>query len=117
MTKTPPASQYRRVLTNQFRYDLTATAVSEEAAKGDGLESRLTLDAVLAHLDALPEEQRAVLLLVALEGFSYQEAAEMLNVPVGTVTSRLGRARKALAARLDGNAGSGSLSNRTTGAR
>lgn len=50
----------------------------------------------------LPEEQRAVLVLVALEGLSYREAAELLEVPVGTVTSRLARARDALRAALAG---------------
>ena len=44
----------------------------------------------------LPEEQRTALMLVAVEGMSYQEAADMLEVPIGTVTSRLARARDAL---------------------
>lgn len=44
----------------------------------------------------LPEEQRAAFHLVALEGFSYQQAAEILDVPTGTVMSRLSRAREAL---------------------
>lgn len=46
----------------------------------------------------LPEEQRGVFHLVAIEGLSYGEAAEALGVPVGTVTSRLARARAALRA-------------------
>jgi RNA polymerase sigma factor (sigma-70 family) len=44
-------------------------------------------------LDDLPEEQRSVLLLVAVEGLSYAETATVLDLPVGTVTSRLARAR------------------------
>jgi RNA polymerase sigma-70 factor (ECF subfamily) len=51
---------------------------------------------VLALLDRLPDEQRAVLLLVAVEGMGYAEAAEALGVPVGTVMSRLSRARDRL---------------------
>lgn len=51
---------------------------------------------VLAQLDTLPEEQRAVLLLVGVEGLSYEEAAEVLGVPVGTVMSRLSRGRERL---------------------
>jgi RNA polymerase sigma factor (sigma-70 family) len=51
-------------------------------------------------LDELPAEQRAVLALVAVEGFSYREAAEVLEAPIGTVMSRLSRARAALATRL-----------------
>jgi RNA polymerase sigma-70 factor, ECF subfamily len=44
----------------------------------------------------LPEEQRQVLLLVGLEGFPYEDVAEILDVPIGTVRSRLSRAREAL---------------------
>lgn len=44
----------------------------------------------------LPDEQRAVLHLVAIEGLSYQEAADALSIPLGTLMSRLGRARAAL---------------------
>lgn len=45
---------------------------------------------------ALPEEQRAALHLVAIEGLSYREAADTLGVPLGTLMSRIGRARAAL---------------------
>ena len=48
-----------------------------------------------AFLD-LPEEQRAALHLVAIDGLSYQEAADTLGVPIGTLMSRIGRARAAL---------------------
>jgi RNA polymerase sigma-70 factor (ECF subfamily) len=47
-------------------------------------------------LDRLPEDQRSAVLLVALEGFTYDEAAEVLKVPIGTVRSRLSRGRQAL---------------------
>ena len=57
---------------------------------------------VLAALSALPDEQRQPLLLTAVEGFTYRETAEILGVPIGTVMSRLSRARDALAERLDG---------------
>lgn len=59
--------------------------------------------AILSALETLPDEQRRPLLLTAVEGFSYQEVAEMLGVPVGTVMSRIWRARTALAATLKGN--------------
>lgn len=52
--------------------------------------------AVAAALYRLPEEQRQVLLLVALEGFGYREVAEMLGIPIGTVMSRLSRGRERL---------------------
>jgi RNA polymerase sigma-70 factor (ECF subfamily) len=61
---------------------------------------------VLRDLDAairrLPPEQREVLLLVALEDMSYAEAAEALEIPIGTVMSRLARAREKLRAMLSG---------------
>lgn len=66
------------------------------ATQVDALELR-DLDRCLA---LLPEEQRAVLLLVAVESFSYREAAQVLGVPLGTVMSRLSRARERLAALL-----------------
>ena len=53
-------------------------------------------------LAALAEEQRAVLLLVVLEGLSYREVAEVQGVPIGTVMSRLARARAQIKAYLDG---------------
>jgi len=49
----------------------------------------------------LPEQQRIVLLLVAVEGVSYREAASILNIPIGTVTSRIARARATLVSGLD----------------
>jgi RNA polymerase sigma-70 factor (ECF subfamily) len=60
----------------------------------EGLMNRQIIDAVMR----LPEAQRAVVLLVAVEGLSYTEAAEVLNVPIGTVMSRLSRARQAIGA-------------------
>jgi RNA polymerase sigma-70 factor, ECF subfamily len=51
-------------------------------------------------LEELPEEQRVVIALVVLEGMSYQQTADILEVPVGTVMSRLARARARLAASL-----------------
>jgi RNA polymerase sigma-70 factor (ECF subfamily) len=53
-------------------------------------------------LALLPTEQREALLLVTLEGLSYREAAEIQGVPIGTVMSRLSRARSALCVHLDG---------------
>lgn len=61
--------------------------------------TELTLREVQGALAALPEEQRAVLELVVVEGHSYREAAEMLDTPIGTVMSRLARARAALVER------------------
>lgn len=59
-------------------------------------EDRMMLSRAAAAMADLPEAQRVVLSLVAVEGLSYKEAAEVLEVPVGTVMSRLSRAREAL---------------------
>jgi len=56
-------------------------------------------------LKELPPEQRAALLLVTVDGLSYKEAAEVADVPVGTIMSRLARARVALQAKLDAGGG------------
>lgn len=56
--------------------------------------------AIFRALETLPDEQRKPLLLTAVEGFSYREAADILGVPVGTVMSRIWRARSALAESL-----------------
>jgi RNA polymerase sigma-70 factor (ECF subfamily) len=61
---------------------------------------RLQSDEVSAALQALPEEYRAVCTMYFIEDFSYQEIAEMLGIPVGTVRSRLHRGRKMLQKRL-----------------
>ena len=59
-------------------------------------ESSVRYRELLRALDALPEDQRSVLLLVSVEDLSYSEAAQVLNIPVGTVMSRVARAREKL---------------------
>lgn len=65
-------------------------------------EARVELARVRGLIARLPDEQRAVLALVSIEGCSYRQAAEVLNIPIGTVMSRLARARRALATVLAG---------------
>jgi RNA polymerase sigma-70 factor (ECF subfamily) len=65
------------------------------------VEARLALAEVRRALDRLPPDQRAALLLVTVEGLSYKEAAEVVQVPVGTIMSRLSRARIALQLQLE----------------
>jgi len=59
-------------------------------------ENRLTLGVVSAGIARLPDDQRVLITLVCVEGLSYKEAAEQLQVPIGTVMSRLARARQTL---------------------
>lgn len=61
------------------------------------VEASLTLAKVRAAIDELPEQQREVIVLVCIEELSYREAAEVLEVPIGTIMSRLARARARLA--------------------
>jgi RNA polymerase sigma-70 factor (ECF subfamily) len=70
----------------------------QDAAQEHGLR----LSQVRAAFDNLPEEQRQALHLVAIEDLSYQEAAQALSIPVGTLMSRISRARARLRAIEDG---------------
>ncbi|MEJ0069966.1 MAG: RNA polymerase sigma factor [Pseudomonadota bacterium] len=67
------------------------------------IESRLTLDTVRRAVATLPEAQREVLMLVCVEGLSYRETAETLGLPMGTVMSRLARARLTIARLTEDN--------------
>ncbi len=65
------------------------------------IPDHLTDEEILAAMDKMPPDFRQVVLLVDVEEFSYKEAAGILNVPIGTVMSRLSRARKLLRESLD----------------
>jgi RNA polymerase sigma factor (sigma-70 family) len=65
-------------------------------------EESLRLRDILRALEALSEEQRSVLLLVSVEALSYVETARVLGIPVGTVMSRLARAREKLMQIMEG---------------
>ncbi len=68
---------------------------------GRRVEARLALQEVREALSQIPAEQRMALLLVTVDGMSYKQAAEVAEVPVGTIMSRLARARVALQAKLE----------------
>jgi RNA polymerase sigma-70 factor (ECF subfamily) len=66
----------------------------------DAVEATIDLKRVMAAMDRLPGEQREVVALILIEGFGYREASELLDLPIGTVSSRLVRGRAALLAML-----------------
>jgi hypothetical protein len=72
--------------------------VEDRLGVGPSQEARIHCLDMAEALDLLPPEQRAVVLLVALEDVSYDEAAEILDVPIGTIRSRLSRGRESLRA-------------------
>ncbi len=76
--------------------DIATLAEHEELAYETEEQQSETLARVRAAIARLPEAQREVLILVDLAGCSYAEVTLMLDVPVGTVTSRISRAREAL---------------------
>jgi RNA polymerase sigma-70 factor (ECF subfamily) len=75
--------------------------LAQRAVQGDALLVR-DLERAVA---ALPAAQREVLLLVALEDLSYDEAARVLGIPIGTVMSRLARAREKVRVMMLGKGG------------
>lgn len=79
--------------------------LAQRASQGDSLVVR-DLDRSIA---LLPPEQRAVLLLVTLEDMSYEDVARTLAIPMGTVMSRLSRAREKLRAMMSGEPSSARL--------
>jgi len=93
------------VYVNQIRAAREMVELDEAALEGisaDPQGDRLDMRDLERALHRLPAEQRQVLLLVALEDMSYDEAARALGVPIGTVMSRLSRARERLRALMYG---------------
>ena len=92
--------------TARMRTRAAETFVPEEAGanvadSGAGaIEAHVELGEVEAAMAQLPDEQREAVALVLIEGLAYREAAEVLEIPMGTLTSRLVRGRQALIARL-----------------
>jgi RNA polymerase sigma-70 factor (ECF subfamily) len=90
-----------RARTRKDRYE-----APEDEAESVGHDPRESLDASLELkramdvMDRLPDEQREVVALILIEGFGYREVSEMLDLPIGTVSSRLVRGRTALLAML-----------------
>lgn len=108
-------NRYRRRTKRREIYDelsqgpIAETAVSRAAVAAlsdpdaNALRPMLSAEIEVA-LDALPEDQRSVVILADVEEFSYREIAEIVGCPIGTVMSRLHRARAALRQRLEAQA-------------
>ena len=82
--------QIRRHASIQWSEELASTIVDNAALNP---EVDVMHRQIIAAVERLPDAQRAVMLLIAVEGFSYRETAEALDIPIGTVMSRLARAR------------------------
>jgi RNA polymerase sigma-70 factor (ECF subfamily) len=83
---------------------MTPIEEAPDAAAEDGrhvAEGRLALEAVTNAMNTLSPEHRQILSLVCIQDVSYKDAAEQLGVPIGTVMSRLARARQTLAQKLE----------------
>jgi RNA polymerase sigma-70 factor (ECF subfamily) len=91
-------NQIRQHRTSTVPLDDEALEIPVRATQTDGLEMR-DLAAAVARL---PVEYREVILLVGLEQMGYEEAAQVLGVPLGTVMSRLSRGRERLRALMAG---------------
>lgn len=88
---------------NKTRGPEVELADAPEIAGTDGVrvvESRNMLQKTADALDLLPADQRDVVIIVCVQGMTYQEAADILEIPVGTVMSRLARGRAALAQKI-----------------
>jgi RNA polymerase sigma-70 factor (ECF subfamily) len=86
-----------------FRFPLlkeTEEFLEANVTYTEPVPEQLTDEEILAALDRVPADFRSVVLLVDVEEFAYKEAAEILNVPIGTVMSRLSRGRKLLREQL-----------------
>ena len=97
-----------RILLNLYRNELRTSrrrgdhvpveTLLVEPAVAPAQPGRIALSEMARAIDTLAAEQREALLLVVLEGMSYAEAADAIGIPIGTLMSRLGRARAALRA-------------------
>jgi RNA polymerase sigma-70 factor (ECF subfamily) len=87
-----------------FLYNKLEESVGNESPDEERVVDRLSQDNVVAALSAVPHDFRDVLVLVDLGDFSYADAAQILDIPIGTVMSRLHRGRRILKTQLAGEA-------------
>jgi RNA polymerase sigma-70 factor (ECF subfamily) len=82
--------------TDYYLANKMASAAGEEALETDDVVERLSQDSVVKALSEIPPQFRDVVVLVDIGDFTYADAAQILDVPIGTVMSRLHRGRRAL---------------------
>jgi RNA polymerase sigma-70 factor, ECF subfamily len=109
---------HRRKWFNSRMVKESEEILGQVAASPEPMPEHLTDEEILGALDRVPQDFRAVVLLVDVEEFSYKESSGILNVPIGTVMSRLSRGRKLLREQLEETAqsygiGKGKLEGRT----
>jgi RNA polymerase sigma-70 factor, ECF subfamily len=86
--------------TDYYLANKVASAAGEEALDQDVVVERLSQDSVVSALSDLPPQFRDVVVLVDIGDFTYADAAQILDIPMGTVMSRLHRGRRLLKQRL-----------------
>jgi RNA polymerase sigma-70 factor (ECF subfamily) len=96
--RTPPIHALEE--TDYFLANKVASAAGEEALEQDLVVERLSQDSVVNALSEIPPQFRDVVVLVDIGDFTYADAAQILDVPIGTVMSRLHRGRRALKQKL-----------------
>jgi RNA polymerase sigma-70 factor (ECF subfamily) len=77
-----------------------AESAGEQVLDQDRVVERLSQDSIVTALSSLPDDFRDVVILVDIGDFSYADAAQILDIPIGTVMSRLHRGRRLLKSRL-----------------
>ena len=85
-----------------FLYNRLEQSVGDESPDEERVVERLSQDGVVSALSAVPHDFRDVLVLVDIGDFSYADAAQILDIPIGTVMSRLHRGRRILKTQLAG---------------
>ena len=94
-------SDYRRKVKFESQYD--PEPILEKAEVVANQNDKIMVSEVGEAMNRLTQDHRDILLMVCVQGMKYEETAEALNIPVGTVRSRLSRARTLLTDLMDGN--------------
>lgn len=92
----------RKVQTRGVHVDMDEAFGMAGADGVQVVEGRSDMARARSAMAALPEDQRVLITLVVLDGMSYKEAAEMLEIPIGTVMSRIARARRSIDKQVNG---------------